>query len=100
MASKSLATTLPLTVADTHRTRCSVISKKNITKLAKKCNITPFTNKMLLITPTSLPIIKVSCIYMHISVSFTSFADTRGHGALWPPPPAQRPIHLVHARMY
>lgn len=39
---------------------------------------------MLPIIPISLLIIKVSCIYMHISVSFTFFADTEGTTAYGP----------------
>ena len=99
MTAKTLATALPLTVTDTNRMGCTVISKKNITKLAKNYDITPFTSKMLPFIPISLFIIKVSCIYMHIPVFFTSFADTGGTAAHAPTTPRSAKA-IAHARVY
>ncbi len=54
---------------------------------------------MLPITPISLLIIKVSCIYMHISVSFTFFADTEGTTA-YGPTTLCGALAIAHARVY
>lgn len=54
---------------------------------------------MLPIIPISRPIIKVSCIYMHISVSFTFFADTEGTTA-YGPTTLCGALAIAHARVY